>query len=149
MKTFGQKLKEARKSKDLTQRQLADMIGAKHNSISNWENDQNKPDPDTIELICGILDIEPNYLFSKEKNTNDDRVDDSNLSKAEQEMIHKYRFIDNKGKHTVDTVLEMEYNRCNKPYLLPNAAHEIEGASEQDKQRDEELLRNFSRRTKV
>ena len=61
--TFGQKLKIARKNKKYTQKELAEAIGAKHNSVSNWENDQNKPDPDTIELICNVLDISANYLL--------------------------------------------------------------------------------------
>jgi transcriptional regulator with XRE-family HTH domain len=61
--TFGGRIKEARIKKELTQRQLADMIGAKHNSVSDWENDKNKPDPDTIELILGALDITANDLF--------------------------------------------------------------------------------------
>lgn len=61
--TFGERLKAARKNKNMTQKQLAIMIGAAHNSISNWENDQNKPDPDTIEILCGTLGISPNYLF--------------------------------------------------------------------------------------
>lgn len=34
------------------------------------------------------------------------------LTSAESEHINKYRTIDNQGKHTVDTVLDMEYNRC-------------------------------------
>lgn len=34
------------------------------------------------------------------------------VSQAEQKHLDKYRYIDEKGKHTVDTVLEMEYNRC-------------------------------------
>lgn len=58
------------------------------------------------------------------------------VSQTELEHICKYRFIDEKGKHTVDTVLEMEYIRCKPPiensnviklgesYLEPNAAHE-------------------------
>jgi transcriptional regulator with XRE-family HTH domain len=61
--TFGNKLNKARKIKRLTQKQLAEKIGAKHNSISDWENDKNKPDPDTIELICDALDISANYLL--------------------------------------------------------------------------------------
>lgn len=65
METFGQRLKKARTNKKITQKQLAEVIGAKHNSVSNWENGQNKPDPDTLELICGALDIEPNYLLQK------------------------------------------------------------------------------------
>lgn len=64
--TFGQKLKQARQNKNYTQKELANLIGAKHNSISNWENDQNKPDPDTIELICGVLEISANYLLGTE-----------------------------------------------------------------------------------
>ena len=61
--TFGEKIRDARKSQNLTQRQLAEIIGAKHNSVSDWENDKNKPDPDTIELLCGVLKITPNYLL--------------------------------------------------------------------------------------
>lgn len=61
--TFGERLKSARRLKQLTQKELALRIGAAHNSVSNWENNQNKPDPDTIELLCGVLGISPNYLF--------------------------------------------------------------------------------------
>ena len=63
MNKFGDRLKNARKLKGLTQKELADMINAKHNSVSNWENNHNKPDPDTIELLCGVLDVSPNYLL--------------------------------------------------------------------------------------
>lgn len=61
--TFGQKLRAARKAKKLTQKGLASMINAAHNSISNWENDQNRPDPDTIQNLCWALDVTPNYFF--------------------------------------------------------------------------------------
>ena len=39
------------------------MIGAKHNSVSNWETGLNKPDPDTIGLICGVLGISASDLL--------------------------------------------------------------------------------------
>ena len=61
--TFGDKIKSSRISKKLTQKQLADLIGAKHNSVSDWEKDKSRPDMDTIELICGTLDINPSYLM--------------------------------------------------------------------------------------
>ncbi len=61
--TFGAKLRTARKAKKLTQKELASMINAAHNSISNWENDQNMPDPDMIQNLCWALDVEPNYFF--------------------------------------------------------------------------------------
>ena len=62
--TFGAKLRSARRDAGLTQKELAAKIGAKHNSVSNWENDQNKPGPDTIELLCAILGVSPNYFFN-------------------------------------------------------------------------------------
>lgn len=63
MSTLGQKIRELRKKKGLTQHQLAELIGVKHNSISDWENDKNKPYPDTIELLMGALDTDANTLL--------------------------------------------------------------------------------------
>lgn len=63
--SFGSQLKKARKNAGLTQKQLASAIDAKHNSISNWENDQNRPDPDTIAALCGVLHISPNFLLGE------------------------------------------------------------------------------------
>ena len=59
---FGEKLRQARKNCRLTQKELADAVGAKHNSISNWENGQNQPDAETIRRLCHALKVEPNYL---------------------------------------------------------------------------------------
>lgn len=61
--SIGGTIKEARKKKGYTQKQLADMIGAKHNSVSDWENNKNKPDIDTLERICDVLDLLPNDFF--------------------------------------------------------------------------------------
>lgn len=63
MKEFGLRMKEARRNKGMTQRELAEAIGAKHNSISNWENGQNHPNMNTIERICNALEITPAYLM--------------------------------------------------------------------------------------
>lgn len=65
--TFGERLRKARKAKKLTQKELASKIGAAHNSISNWENDQNMPDPETIQYLCWELNVQPNYFFSFEE----------------------------------------------------------------------------------
>ena len=68
--SLGENLRAARKRAGFTQKQLAELIGAKHNSISNWENNQNKPDPDTIEIICGVLNISPNQLLETRSSDN-------------------------------------------------------------------------------
>ena len=61
--TFGKRLRAARKTAKVTQKELAEIIGAKHNSVSDWENDKNMPDPDTIVRLCEALGVEPGYLL--------------------------------------------------------------------------------------
>ena len=145
--TFGGKIKEARKAKHFTQKELAEKIGAKHNSVSDWENNKNKPDPDTIELLCGVLDITPNYLLSLET---------VEFSPVEKLLIKKYRSLDPHGKDMVDTVLNKEFDRCqsmkkaeitplpDRSYLDPVAAHERTDIEVTDEMRqyDDELMRN-------
>lgn len=142
--TFGEKIKESRKAQKLTQKQLADAIGAKHNSVSDWENDKNKPDPDTIELLCGVLKITPNYLL---KTSEDD------FSPKEKLIIKKYRDLDAHGKKMVDFTLNEEWERSTakaEKKVVPiavkedtnyvNAAHPENHASEEDKQFDEDIM---------
>ena len=100
--TFGEKIKEARKQKNLTQKQLADLIGAAHNSISDWENNKNKPDPDTIELLCGVMKITPNYLLASSED---------DFSPKEKTIIKKYRSLDSHGQETVTYILDRETER--------------------------------------
>lgn len=120
--TFGEKIKEARKAKKLTQKQLADKIGAAHNSISDWENDKNKPDPDTIELLCGVLEITPNYLLA----SNPDE-----FSPAEKMIIKKYRSLDPYGQETVNTILDRESTRVTALHQKDERIKELEDIASQ------------------
>lgn len=92
--TFGKKLRIARQKKGYTQKELAKLVGAKHNSVSNWENDQNKPDPDTIELICGVLGITPNYILGASQ--------DEIMDERSKALIKKYQSLNETGKDDVD-----------------------------------------------
>lgn len=135
--TFGERLKKSRKAMNLTQKELANLINAKHNSISNWENNQNKPDPDTIELICGTLNITPNYLLGTNSSTD--------LSINEQEIIKKYRVIDNNGKKVVDTILDREYERAVAPTPVLMAAHNDNSDDPEELEKIYEDIMNLKR----
>ncbi len=87
MSTFGDRLREARKRKKLTQQGLAELIDVKHNSISNWENGQNVPDPDTIERICSALNVSFNYLFGQREVSLFDLPDILAISKEQLPVI--------------------------------------------------------------
>lgn len=60
--TLGEKIKAARKAKNFTQQQLAEMVNVKHNSVCDWEKGKSKPDPDMLELLCGALEVTPTWL---------------------------------------------------------------------------------------
>lgn len=101
-------LKEARLKKGLTQEELAKLVGKSKNVISNWERGDNKPDADTLFLLCDILNVDANFLLGWENNQN------LSLSLKEQDYIKKYRDLDDHGKDLVDTVLLKEHERCIK-----------------------------------
>lgn len=103
---IGYKIKEARKQKNLTQKQLADLIGASHNSLSDWENEKNKPDLDTIGMICEVLDITPNYLLGKHEDA---------LSPFDKELLNNFHFkLDDIGRDKVIYIMNSEIERVNQ-----------------------------------
>ncbi len=64
-KTFGQTLKEIRRSKGVTQRQLAAAVGVDFSYISKVENDRMPPPAaDTIVKICEKLGVPPDELLA-------------------------------------------------------------------------------------
>lgn len=64
-KTFGQTLKEIRRSKGVTQRQLAAAVGVDFSYISKIENDRMPPPAaDTIVKICEKLGVPSDELLA-------------------------------------------------------------------------------------
>lgn len=80
------------------------MIGAKHNSISNWENDQNRPDPTVLETLCHVLEVTANYLLLGEEDT--DPVPAQQISEDEWTVLHKYRRLDFEGRAAIHALLD-------------------------------------------
>lgn len=104
--TLGAKIKEARRKKGYTQKELADLIGAKHNSISDWENDKNKPDIDTIELLCGVLDIIPNYLMGNKTIKEQGEIAGSLIADIETiELIEKYNQLSENDRKAIKQII--------------------------------------------
>lgn len=139
---LGDRIKEARKDKGYTQRQLAELINAKHNSISNWENNQNKPDPDTIELICGILDVTPTWLLSGINIDEEKRkitIDTRDLRTPENLLLSYFNKLNGSGKKQAIKRLEEltyipKYCEATPEYLQPIAAHN-DFANDEEQQR--------------
>lgn len=57
------KIKFYRKMAGLTQKELGEKIGVKHNTISSYESGKNEPEQDMLFKIAAALDISINELF--------------------------------------------------------------------------------------
>lgn len=63
MFNFGEHLKELRISKNLTQKQLATLIGSTERGIQRYESGERKPNFDAIISLCQALEISADYLL--------------------------------------------------------------------------------------
>ena len=61
--TFGERIKELRKSKNLTLAQLADLTGLNTMTLSKIENDHHKPSALTVGKLASIFGQEYEELW--------------------------------------------------------------------------------------
>ena len=78
---IGKFIAQCRKSKNMTQNQLAEMLNTTNKSVSKWETGSCLPDASLYESLCNILGITINELFAGHKIQKDDyqRIADENL----------------------------------------------------------------------
>ncbi len=55
--TFGERLKQLRKKAGLTQTELADLVGVHETTIRRWENNNDKPMPDSFSRLAKALGV--------------------------------------------------------------------------------------------
>lgn len=61
--SIGTQIKKARLSQNLTQKQLADLIGVTKNAVTNYERDTSSPKEPILFELLKVLHIDANYLF--------------------------------------------------------------------------------------
>ena len=57
MESLGQRIRNARKAKSMTQEQLASALYVSRQTVSGWENDRSEPDYETLMRIMELLDV--------------------------------------------------------------------------------------------
>ena len=106
-------IKNRRLELNLTLEDISKKLSISKPTLQRYESGviSNVPS-DRIEKLASILETTPALLMGwQEEEKNLDIT--QQLTKAEQSLLDKYNSLDYVGKHTVDTVLEMEFNRCN------------------------------------
>ena len=66
MKNLGEKIKQIRTEKGLSQPQLANEVGVSKGIISIWENNINEPKATYLKNLAMVLDVSADYLLGLE-----------------------------------------------------------------------------------
>ncbi len=85
--SLGERLLELRKSKHLSQEEVADKLNVSRQTISKWETDSSTPDFDKIIPICELFEISTDELLTGNKEATEEKV--NNYSMSEEEKSHK------------------------------------------------------------
>lgn len=93
-KKIGIFLKELRKEKQLTQEQLAEILGVTNRSVSRWENGINMPGLDLVIEIANYYDISVEEILDGERRDKmiDKKTEQALLKVADYENQDKIKF---------------------------------------------------------
>lgn len=72
--SLGTRLYDLRRSKHLSQEDVADKLNVTRQTISKWETDQSTPDFDKIAPLCELYDITTDELLTGNKEEKEEKV---------------------------------------------------------------------------
>ncbi len=118
-------LKQIRQQSGMTQKEAAEHLGRKQQTLASWETGQSQPDANTLFALCALYKTSVDEAFGFKS--------DSIATQAEMTHIKKYRTLDEYGKKNVDTILDNEYERCNRDEKEPIVLRDIKSEPEAPK----------------
>lgn len=69
MENFGEKVKELRKEKGLTQKQLAQLTDNAQSAVFYWESNKQEPTISSLKKLCVLFEVSADYLLGLEDET--------------------------------------------------------------------------------
>lgn len=67
MNLISERLKFLRKEKNLTQTEIAEQIGIKQNSYSDWETGKNEPSLEKLIVLADFFEVSLDWLVGRDK----------------------------------------------------------------------------------
>lgn len=103
MKILGDRLKELRSSRHLTQREVAERLGIGVSTLGMYEAGKREPDLDTLKALAQFYNVTVDYLLGNE---------DAELSPEEQ-LLRLGAYLRGNGatEEDVDTIMQLLANR--------------------------------------
>lgn len=64
---FPERLKQLRQKKGLTQQEIAELLGVKRNTYSDWENGKTEPNFEMVLKLADLFEVSLDWLFGRDK----------------------------------------------------------------------------------
>lgn len=98
-------LNELMRIKGIKAVDLAEKVGVSKSAVSHWLAGDNSPNIEILAKICQIYDVKLSELLNEKIE----------VTYADKILLKKYHSLDIYSKEVVDSVLEIEFKRCNEP----------------------------------
>lgn len=110
---IGERIKNARRLKNMTQLELGQKLGISKVSVCGYEKGTRIPNLDNFIQLLDVLDVSPNYLLGREVTTVSENEEEYRVNMAKEDLdiikeFKKYPSLYNKlvgnTKRTVDLI---------------------------------------------
>lgn len=98
-------LKQLRKTKGISQQQLADVIGVSQQSINKYENHNVEPDIRTLISIAEYFDTSVDFLVGKGE-AEKESCTPYELTPDEAFIMNRYRMLDKDEKESIKLIIK-------------------------------------------
>lgn len=100
-------LRKLRIEKNLSQQQLADVIGVSQQSINKYENHNVEPSVETLSLLADYFETSIDFIIGRtEINRQIQEVDKYDLNITEQHIIDNFRNLSKEDKEYISSLLK-------------------------------------------
>lgn len=144
----GRMFREIREEKDLSLTAVSEYLQIAPISLQRYECGERKIKMGTIKKLCAFYNIEYDGFIKEAKIRFSKNIfmDTPTEKESSPKIMQYYEQLNDIGKHEAtkrveELTLVPRYVKEDTTYV--KAAHAIEGASEEDKQLDEDIMKNF------
>ena len=99
---FSQKIKNFRLDRNLTQKQLAEMLHLTPNNICEWEKGRSYPSFDVLIKLADLMEVSTDYLLGREADDEKIFTPDTpapTLPSIERELLTDFRKLPEELRH--------------------------------------------------
>ncbi|HHY25278.1 MAG TPA: helix-turn-helix transcriptional regulator [Desulfitobacterium dehalogenans] len=100
----AENLRKYRERRGITQKQLANHLGVRDNTISSWEKGTNSIDISTLLIICNFLEISLDDIYG----ISDKKISPVELTEDELALLSYFRKLSHDNRMKVLGIVELK-----------------------------------------